>query len=155
RSTRRRRGRSGASARATAATRRARTRRPRTGRRKRGGRCRPSRTPSSRDLGPRTRPSGRSTAVARRGEKSNAPPREPRLPVRAPIRNLRFWILALLFASTLVNYVDRQVLSVLKPTLEKLFDWDAQRYAALLLAWQSAYAIGQFGSGWLFDRIGT
>jgi ACS family hexuronate transporter-like MFS transporter len=75
--------------------------------------------------------------------------------VRAPIRNLRFWILALLFASTLVNYVDRQVLSVLKPTLARLFDWDAQHYAHLLLAWQVAYAVGQLGSGFVFDRIGT
>jgi ACS family hexuronate transporter-like MFS transporter len=77
------------------------------------------------------------------------------VPGRAPIRNLRFWILALLFASTLVNYVDRQVLSVLKPTLSRLYDWDAQHYAHLLLAWQVAYAVGQLGSGFVFDRIGT
>ena len=77
------------------------------------------------------------------------------MPVRAPIRNLRFWILALLFASTLINYVDRQVLSVLKPTLSRLFDWDAQHYARVVLAWQVAYAVGQLGSGFVFDRIGT
>src|SRR5262245_10110689 len=79
----------------------------------------------------------------------------PRLPVRAPIRNLRFWILALLFASTLVNYVDRQVLSVLKPTLGLIYGWDARHYAGIVMAWQVAYAIGQLGSGFVFDRIGT
>jgi MFS transporter, ACS family, aldohexuronate transporter len=77
------------------------------------------------------------------------------VPDRAPIRNLRFWILALLFASTFINYVDRQVLSNLKPTLSDRFGWNAEIYAGIVLAWQIAYAVGQFGSGWLFDRIGT
>ena len=63
------------------------------------------------------------------------------MPARAPIRNLRFWILALLFASTLVNYVDRQVLSLLKPTLSKEFDWNEKTYAAIVMAFQVAYAI--------------
>jgi ACS family hexuronate transporter-like MFS transporter len=72
-----------------------------------------------------------------------------------PIPRLRYWILALLFCSTLVNYVDRQVLSVLKPHLSDLYGWSAETYAGIVMAWQVAYAIGQFGSGWLFDRIGT
>ena len=71
------------------------------------------------------------------------------------IPRLRYWILALLFFSTLINYVDRQVLSVLKPDLSALYGWSAETYAGLVIAWQVAYAIGQFGSGWLFDRIGT
>jgi ACS family hexuronate transporter-like MFS transporter len=74
---------------------------------------------------------------------------------RAPIRNLRFWILALLFLSTLINYVDRQVLSVLKTDLKHLYDWDDETYAAIVMAWQVAYAVGQLGSGWLVDRVGT
>jgi len=77
------------------------------------------------------------------------------VPARAPIRNLRFWILALLFASTLVNYVDRQVLSLLKPTLSKEFGWNEKTYAAIVMAFQVAYAIAQTGSGWVIDRIGT
>jgi len=74
---------------------------------------------------------------------------------RAAIPRLRYWILALLFLSTLINYVDRQVLSVLKPSLSELYRWSDETYAAIVIAWQVAYAIGQFGSGWLFDRIGT
>jgi ACS family hexuronate transporter-like MFS transporter len=74
---------------------------------------------------------------------------------RAPIRNLRFWILVLLFASTFINYVDRQVLSVLKTDLKTQYAWTDETYAAIVMAWQVAYAVGQFGSGWLVDRIGT
>jgi ACS family hexuronate transporter-like MFS transporter len=80
---------------------------------------------------------------------------EPHLPGRRPLPRVRYWILALLLFSTLINYVDRQVLSVLKPTLSDRFGWDAEVYATIVVAWQLAYAVGQFGSGWLFDRIGT
>jgi len=77
------------------------------------------------------------------------------VPAKRPIGRLRYWILALLFLSTLINYIDRQVLSVLKPHLSELYRWSDETYAAIVIAWQVAYAIGQFTSGWLFDRIGT
>jgi ACS family hexuronate transporter-like MFS transporter len=72
-----------------------------------------------------------------------------------PIPRLRYWILALLFFSTLINYVDRQVLSNLKTTLKTDLRWDDGDYANVVLAFQVAYAVAMTGSGWLLDRVGT
>ena len=77
------------------------------------------------------------------------------MPARRPIRNLRYWILALLFLSTLINYVDRQVLSNLKSTLKVELSWDDTDYATVVLMFQIAYAFAMTGSGWLIDKVGT
>jgi ACS family hexuronate transporter-like MFS transporter len=74
---------------------------------------------------------------------------------RKPISNLRWWIGGLLFASTVINYIDRQTLSVLAPYLKIQYQWNNQQFAAIVIAFRVAYSIGQTVSGRLIDRIGT
>jgi ACS family hexuronate transporter-like MFS transporter len=72
-----------------------------------------------------------------------------------PIRNLRWWIGVLLFASTVINYIDRQTLSLLSPYLKQLYHWTNSDYANLLIGFRIAYSIGQSVCGRLMDRVGT
>lgn len=72
-----------------------------------------------------------------------------------PIRNLRWWIGGLLFASTVINYLDRQTLSNLAPYLKKDYGWTNTDYANLVIAFRIAYSLGQTLCGRLLDRIGT
>ena len=72
-----------------------------------------------------------------------------------PIRNLRWWICALLFASTVINYIDRQTLSLLSPYLKQIYHWTNSDYANLLIGFRIAYSIGQTVCGRLMDRLGT
>lgn len=71
------------------------------------------------------------------------------------IRSLRWWIGALLFASTVINYVDRQTLSLLAPYLKLEYHWTNSDYANLLIAFRVAYSIGQSVLGRWMDRTGT
>src|ERR1700733_227036 len=72
-----------------------------------------------------------------------------------PIRNLRWWICALLFASTVINYIDRQTLALLSPYLKQMYHWTNSDYANLLIGFRIAYSIGQTLCGRLMDRLGT
>jgi MFS transporter, ACS family, aldohexuronate transporter len=72
-----------------------------------------------------------------------------------PISNLRWWIGGLLFASTVINYIDRQTLSVLAPYLKQQYEWNNQNFAMIVIAFRVAYSVGQTVSGRLIDRIGT
>jgi MFS transporter, ACS family, hexuronate transporter len=72
-----------------------------------------------------------------------------------PIRNLRWWICALLFASTVINYIDRQTLALLSPYLKQIYHWTNSDYANLLIGFRIAYSIGQTLCGRLMDRLGT
>src|ERR1700752_999430 len=72
-----------------------------------------------------------------------------------PISNLRWWIGGLLFASTVINYIDRQTLSVLAPYLKQQYQWNNQNFAIIVIAFRVAYSVGQTVSGRLIDRIGT
>src|SRR4026207_1606284 len=74
---------------------------------------------------------------------------------RKPISNLRWWIGGLLFASTVINYIDRQTLSVLGPYLKTQYQWNNQDFATIVIAFRVAYSIGQTVAGRLIDRIGT
>lgn len=74
---------------------------------------------------------------------------------RKPIPALRWWIGGLLFASTVINYVDRQTLSLLAPYLKLQYHWTNSDYANLAIAFRLAYSIGQTGFGKLMDRVGT
>ncbi len=67
----------------------------------------------------------------------------------------RWWIAALLFASTTINYLDRQTLSVLAPRLKTEFTWTNSDFALIIMAFRAAYAFGQLLSGRLLDRVGT
>jgi ACS family hexuronate transporter-like MFS transporter len=72
-----------------------------------------------------------------------------------PIAHLRWWIGGLLFASTIINYVDRQTLSLLAPYLKLDYHWSNTDYANLVIAFRVAYSVGQTLFGRLMDRIGT
>lgn len=72
-----------------------------------------------------------------------------------PISSLRWWIAGLLFASTVINYVDRQTLSLLAPYLKLDYHWTNSDYADIAIAFRVAYSIGQTVFGRLMDRIGT
>jgi MFS transporter, ACS family, hexuronate transporter len=74
---------------------------------------------------------------------------------RKPIPNLRWWIVALLFASTVINYIDRQTLSVLAPFLKQEYKWSNTDFAWILFSFRLAYALGQGVSGRLLDWLGT
>lgn len=60
-----------------------------------------------------------------------------------------------MFASTTINYIDRQTLSVLAPYLKREFVWSNSDFALLVIAFRAAYAIFQPVSGRLLDRLGT
>lgn len=74
---------------------------------------------------------------------------------KSAIPSLRWWIGALLFASTVINYIDRQTLSLLAPYLKQDYHWTNTDYANLVIAFRVAYSIGQTVNGRLMDRIGT
>jgi ACS family hexuronate transporter-like MFS transporter len=74
---------------------------------------------------------------------------------RKPIPSLRWWIGGLLFASTVINYIDRQTLSLLAPYLKVDYRWTNTDYAAIAIAFRVAYTIGQTAFGKLMDRFGT
>ena len=68
----------------------------------------------------------------------------------------RWTILSLVFFATTVNYLDRQVISLLKDDyLAPLFNWTESDYAKIVIVFQIAYAIGMLGVGWVIDKIGT
>ena len=64
-------------------------------------------------------------------------------------------ICALLFLAATLNYVDRQVIGFLKPTLQQEFGWSEMDYADIVFAFQIAYAIGLLVAGRMMDRLGT
>jgi ACS family hexuronate transporter-like MFS transporter len=67
----------------------------------------------------------------------------------------RWVICGLLFTATVISYVDRQVLPLLKPNLQQAFQWNEITYAGLVIWFQAAYAASYLGFGWLTDRIGA
>ncbi|MCM5527279.1 MFS transporter [Parasegetibacter sp. NRK P23] len=71
------------------------------------------------------------------------------------IGSFRWTICALLFFATTVNYLDRQVLSLLKPELEELFGWTNSDYANITVVFQLGYAISMLFAGRIIDRLGT
>lgn len=66
----------------------------------------------------------------------------------------RRMIVALAFAAIMLNYVDRQMIALLKPTLQAQFGWDDRDYSHMASAFQFAAAIAFLGSGWFIDRVG-
>ena len=87
-------------------------------------------------------------------------PRPPadRIPVPAPGQRVgyyRWLICALLFFASTINYVDRQVIGILKPTLQAEFGWTEIDYADIIFAFQLAYAIAFLFAGRMIDWLGT
>ncbi|MES3153941.1 MFS transporter [Sphingomonas faeni] len=67
----------------------------------------------------------------------------------------RWVICGLLFVATGINYVDRQMIGLLKPTLQTEFGWSEGSYADIVFWFQAAYAIGYIGFGAVIDRLGA
>ena len=76
-------------------------------------------------------------------------------PPLRPRRNLRWIIGGVLFLSTVVNYIDRQTLSVLAPFIKADYQWSNSDFAWLIISFRAAYAIGQTLAGRFLDRVGT
>ena len=60
----------------------------------------------------------------------------------ANVGRVRWIVVLLLFAATVINYVDRQMIGLLKPTLQSEFKWDETTYANIVFYFQLAYAVG-------------
>ena len=67
----------------------------------------------------------------------------------------RWVICALLFFAAAINYIDRQIIGILKPTLQAQFHFDERAYAAIVFSFQAAYAVGLLAAGRVMDRIGV
>lgn len=73
----------------------------------------------------------------------------------AKTKNYRWVIVTLLFLATTINYLDRQIIGLLKPTLEAEFNWSETDFAYIVMAFTAAYALGLLFFGWFVDKIGT
>ena len=80
---------------------------------------------------------------------------QPQAPPNSKSGRVRWTICALLFFATTINYLDRQVLGLLAPTLEKEIGWSESQYASIVMAFTLAYGFGQMIAGALIDRFGT
>jgi MFS transporter, ACS family, hexuronate transporter len=69
--------------------------------------------------------------------------------------HVRWTICAMLFAATSINYMDRQVLSILAPSLQHSIGWTEQQYGFIVGAFQFAYALGLIAAGRMVDKLGT
>src|SRR3954452_18144667 len=85
----------------------------------------------------------------------SSPTRPAAAPVSARAGHFRWTICGLLFLAATINYVDRQVIGPLKPTLQQQFGWSEIDYADIVFAFQLAYAIGFVFAGRVIDWMGT
>lgn len=69
--------------------------------------------------------------------------------------NYRWIVCALLFFATTINYIDRQILAVIKEILDKEIGWTNEQFGWVNAAFQLSYAVGLLGFGWLVDKYGT
>lgn len=69
--------------------------------------------------------------------------------------NYRWVIVSLLFFATTINYLDRQIIGLLKPALESEFQWSEKDYGNIVMAFSAAYALGLLAFGGFIDKIGT
>ncbi len=76
-------------------------------------------------------------------------------PASGNIGRVRWVVCGLLFFATTVNYMDRQVIALLKPVLAKEFGWSQIDYSNIVLCFQLAYAVGLVVVGGLMDRVGV
>lgn len=69
--------------------------------------------------------------------------------------NYRWTVVSLLFFATTINYLDRNVIGILKPTLEQVFNWNEKDYSKIVMAFTASYAAGMFVFGRIIDKIGS
>ena len=67
----------------------------------------------------------------------------------------RWAIVALLFAATTINYVDRQILSLVKPILDVELGWSNEEFGIVNAVFQGTYGFGLLFFGWFVDRYGS
>src|SRR5205085_8292075 len=79
----------------------------------------------------------------------------PGAAVPGGIGNYRWVVCGLLFLATTVNYIDRQILALIKEFLDAELGWSNEQFGLVNSAFQGAYAIGLFAFGWFIDRYGT
>jgi ACS family hexuronate transporter-like MFS transporter len=72
----------------------------------------------------------------------------------ARIGHYRWRICALLFLATTINYIDRNVLGVLAPELQRIIGWNEIQYSNIVNAFTAAYAVGMLLAGRFMDRVG-
>jgi ACS family hexuronate transporter-like MFS transporter len=87
-------------------------------------------------------------------DETAAAPSRPAALLR-PASNVRWVICALLFLATTINYIDRQIIGILKPTLQGELGWSEGDYASIVFWFQAAYAIGLLACGPVIDRLGS
>ena len=75
--------------------------------------------------------------------------------MNAAIGKYRWTICSLIFFATTINYLDRQVISLLKSTLSTELNWNDADYANIEIAFKLFYAFGMLGAGRLIDKLGT
>ena len=75
-------------------------------------------------------------------------------PGRATASGFRWVIVTLLFLATTINYVDRQILALLKPILDRELGWTNEQYGYVNSAFQATYALSYVVFGWFIDRCG-
>ncbi len=73
----------------------------------------------------------------------------------APATNYRWVVCALLFFATTINYIDRQILAIIKPILDEQLHWSNEQYGLTVSLFQGAYAVSLLVFGWIVDRFGT
>jgi ACS family hexuronate transporter-like MFS transporter len=88
-------------------------------------------------------------------EIGNTQKHEKNFAIAPAMGRVRWTICAMLFVATSINYMDRQVIGLLKPTLQQQYGWSELDYGDIVLAFQLAYAIGFIVAGRLVDRLGT
>ena len=72
-----------------------------------------------------------------------------------PNGNVRWQVLSLIFFATTINYIDRQVIGILKPFIADDLGWSEADYGYIVTAFQVAYAIGLISMGRFIDKFGT
>src|SRR5450432_4476447 len=75
--------------------------------------------------------------------------------MRQPMGKYRWVVVSLLFFATTINYLDRQVIGLLKDNLAKDFNWSEKDYSRIVMAFSGAYSIALLIFGRLIDKIGT
>ncbi|MGC2660842.1 MAG: MFS transporter [Bryobacteraceae bacterium] len=86
------------------------------------------------------------------GDPADSPPEIDR---SRAIPNFRWYICALLFFATTVNYMDRMVLGILKPVIAHDMHWTEDQYGTIIVCFQTGYAVMMLLAGWFIDKVGT
>jgi MFS transporter, ACS family, hexuronate transporter len=74
---------------------------------------------------------------------------------KTKIGNYRWLVCAMLFFGTTINYIDRQVIGLLKPFLSTQFNWTEQGYSYIVMAFAAMYALGFLIFGGFIDKVGS